>query len=164
VIHGLANGLVDAATAMFGHIPFIGGKLVGLFKDALGVHSPSVIFTEMGQNLMQGLALGITGGAPKAMTAMQGVAGAMKTVPFAPPAVGGFAGGASVPGLVPGVGARAMPVSSSGGLTINVGGIVVQGNVLTDKSLTDAVWQGLMQKALVNGTAGQLVLPSNTGT
>jgi hypothetical protein len=62
VIRGLGNGLVHAAESLLGHIPFVGGKIVGMFKDALGVKSPSTIFHGIGLNLMEGLAAGIAAG------------------------------------------------------------------------------------------------------
>ena len=107
VIHGLAEGLVDAAQAMFGHIPFIGGKLVGLFKDVLGVHSPSVVFAGIGHNLMQGLEQGIRGSAHLPGTALGQVASSLAATPM------GFSGRSNLASGSPA--AQVAPISPTGG-------------------------------------------------
>jgi TP901 family phage tail tape measure protein len=73
VIRGLGRGLVDFAQSTIGHIPIIGGKIVQMMKDALGIKSPSTVMYEIGKNTMLGLANGISDHAGLAHNAMANV-------------------------------------------------------------------------------------------
>lgn len=58
IIKGLWNGLKDPSW-LLNKIKGLGGKIIGGFKDALGIHSPSVLTYEMGVNLDKGMLNGI---------------------------------------------------------------------------------------------------------
>lgn len=61
VLPGLWKGIKDGWNNFWGNIKeFIDGFVKG-FKDALGIHSPSTVFAEIGDNLIAGLLNGITG-------------------------------------------------------------------------------------------------------
>ena len=47
--------------------------------------------------------------------------------------------------------------SASGPTVINVGPVIVQGQVVTMQSLADGIWRALLEKGTINGTGGQLV-------
>lgn len=58
---GLINGLKDAWSTVTNGIKSFTDGFVNGFKDALGIHSPSTVFAEIGGYIVQGLANGITG-------------------------------------------------------------------------------------------------------
>ena len=58
---GLINGLKDAYSTVTNGIKSFTDGFVNGFKDALGIHSPSTVFAEIGGYIAQGLANGITG-------------------------------------------------------------------------------------------------------
>ena len=58
---GLINGLKDAWSTVTNGIKSFTDGFINGFKDALGIHSPSTVFAEIGGYIDQGLANGITG-------------------------------------------------------------------------------------------------------
>ncbi|MGH9087564.1 MAG: hypothetical protein ACRDYZ_05545, partial [Acidimicrobiales bacterium] len=68
-------------------------------KSVLHVFSPSTLFMDIGRTVVEGLALGVTGNAAKAVGAMSSVASPLATVPFTAPSLSSLsvAGGASTP-------------------------------------------------------------------
>ncbi len=108
VIRGLANGMLKFVEDTLGKLPFgIGSHIVDLFKQALGVKSPSTVFAEIGQNLMAGLAAGISQGSGLPQSALDKLALTPPKVPAIPipaiaaasnPAVS-LAGGPGLPSL-----------------------------------------------------------------
>lgn len=61
VIQGLVNGITGAAGALWdGAGNFFGGLIDGA-KNLLGIHSPSTVFAEIGQNVIAGLENGLSG-------------------------------------------------------------------------------------------------------
>lgn len=74
---GLINGLKDAWSTVTNGIKSFTDGFVNGFKDALGIHSPSTVFAEIGGYIVQGLANGITAALPyveQAMTKLANVA------------------------------------------------------------------------------------------
>lgn len=60
----IINGLVNGISSMMGAIgrailSLVPGPIVGVFKDLLGIHSPSRVFRGFGVNIGEGLILGI---------------------------------------------------------------------------------------------------------
>jgi TP901 family phage tail tape measure protein len=164
VVSGLVKGIEDMGQRAVQAIENVGHDLLKGLKSVIPWASPSPLFIDIGGYMMEGLTLGITAGGARATNAMKGVAGALASVPFTSPGTS-FAGGTRSAGLIgspsPGSGAAA----PAGGLTINGGlNITVQGSVLTDQQLTDAVYQGLLRKSLVNGSSGQISILPNSGT
>jgi TP901 family phage tail tape measure protein len=155
---GVANGItasqgvvVNAASGMVQAV--ITGARTGL-KAA----SPSKVAADMiGATIPQGAAQGImdnihlpVAAANEMVKAITGV-----TVPSVPVASAAGAGVAAGPvgSVTAGLGVAAS------GTTINLS-VIVQGNVSTERDLGDAIYQQLLQKGIVNGTSGQLVLAS----
>ncbi len=62
IVSGLLNGLNTVSSAIGHWISSIRDSLVGGFKSAFGIHSPSRVFHELGLNLMDGLFNGIDAG------------------------------------------------------------------------------------------------------
>lgn len=58
---GLINGLKDAWSTVTDGIKSFTDGFVNGFKEALGIHSPSTVFAELGGYVVEGLANGITG-------------------------------------------------------------------------------------------------------
>lgn len=58
---GLINGLKDAWNTVTDGIKSFTDGFVNGFKEALGIHSPSTVFAELGGYVVEGLANGITG-------------------------------------------------------------------------------------------------------
>lgn len=75
---GLINGLKDAWSTVTNGIKGFTDGFINGFKDALGIHSPSTVFAEIGGYINQGLANGITAAIPYVATAMQGVVDAVQ--------------------------------------------------------------------------------------
>lgn len=61
IIQGLESGLNMATLGLYGFLKSALQKLISLAKWVLGIHSPSVIFAEMGRFLIEGLIIGIRG-------------------------------------------------------------------------------------------------------
>lgn len=75
---GLINGLKDAWSTVTNGIKGFTDGFINGFKDALGIHSPSTVFYEIGGYIDQGLANGITAAISYVATAMQGVVDAVQ--------------------------------------------------------------------------------------
>ena len=75
---GLINGLKDAWSTVTNGIKSFTDGFINGFKDALGIHSPSTVFAEIGGYIDQGLANGIAAAIPYVATAMQGVVDAVQ--------------------------------------------------------------------------------------
>lgn len=71
---GLINGLKDAWSTVTNGIKSFTDGFVNGFKDALGIHSPSTVFAEIGGYIVQGLANGITTALPYVEQAMTNLA------------------------------------------------------------------------------------------
>lgn len=74
IINGLINGagsLLKNIGSMF--LNMIPGWIVGPFKKALGIHSPSRVFAGLGDNITQGLINGIVDNAKGVASAVQGI-------------------------------------------------------------------------------------------
>lgn len=75
---GLINGLKDAWSTVTNGIKGFTDGFINGFKDALGIHSPSTVFAEIGGYIDQGLANGIAAAVSYVATAMQGVVDAVQ--------------------------------------------------------------------------------------
>lgn len=59
LVEGLVNGIKDAAGGAVHAVENLGGDVLNGLKNKLGIHSPSTVFAELGQNLGAGLVQGI---------------------------------------------------------------------------------------------------------
>jgi TP901 family phage tail tape measure protein len=73
LITGLINGIVANAPAVVNKIKEICASALDAVKRFFGIHSPSSVMADMGENLMKGLADGITKAGAQATAAMTGV-------------------------------------------------------------------------------------------
>lgn len=71
---GLINGLKDAFSTVTNGIKSFTDGFINGFKEALGIHSPSTVFAEIGGYIVQGLANGITAALPCVEQAMTNLA------------------------------------------------------------------------------------------
>ena len=62
IISGLKKGLSGGFSSVITGIVNLGTKLINVFKDLLGIHSPSRVFFEFGSNIVEGLVNGIKAG------------------------------------------------------------------------------------------------------
>ncbi|WP_230405022.1 phage tail tape measure protein [Undibacterium rugosum] len=62
MMHGLVNGITAAASTVRETISSMADNVTAWFKEKLGIHSPSVVFAELGQFTMQGLSIGLQQG------------------------------------------------------------------------------------------------------
>ena len=62
IISGLANGLKNGATQVWGAITNLATTLINKFKALLGIHSPSTVFFAIGGFIIAGLISGLLGG------------------------------------------------------------------------------------------------------
>lgn len=89
-IKGLIDGLVPGGAQISDAVATLGKKAKDALKSELGIHSPSTVFAELGENTAQGFAQGIDEGSGAASSA----AASMVAVPAA--GGGGAGGGLSV--------------------------------------------------------------------
>lgn len=73
----IVTGLLNGITGMWGSlVSTVKGKVTGMVstvKDLLGIHSPSKVFTEIGENVTKGFANGINAGTPEAEQAIRNI-------------------------------------------------------------------------------------------
>ena len=74
LVDGLADGIRDAWSRLQDALNWIASIAPQWIKDALGIHSPSKIFVDIGQNLMQAMAQGVQMTAQLPQQALQGAA------------------------------------------------------------------------------------------
>lgn len=79
IIQGLINGIKGMASAAKDSIVSVGLGIVTSIKNALGIHSPSTVFEDIGNYIMQGLDIGLKNGADKVMETVDDVADELKT-------------------------------------------------------------------------------------
>lgn len=80
MMQGLVNGVTSAAATVRETISSMADNVVNWFKEKLGIHSPSVVFTELGQYTMQGLSLGIEKAQALPLDKLQGVTQQMTAI------------------------------------------------------------------------------------
>lgn len=107
IVNGLRNGIASAAQGVLNYISGLATRIATAFQNALGIRSPSKVFTEFGRNISEGLAIGIADSSGLVSSAMSGLTGNLNT-PIS--SLGG---------------AGQVTSSSRGGLTLNEGAIVV---------------------------------------
>lgn len=75
ILDGLKAGLAGKFAEVKGSITGFAGGIVNSVKDTLGIQSPSRVFREIGINIAEGLGIGISDGADRAMGAVDALAG-----------------------------------------------------------------------------------------
>jgi phage-related protein len=75
LIQGLINGVGSMIGAAASAVRNVGSSIVGSLKGVLGIHSPSTVFAEMGQNIGEGLVQGVNSMQGKANMAISGLVG-----------------------------------------------------------------------------------------
>ena len=73
-VPGLLNGITGMWDTLVATVRGKVNGMVSTVKNVLGIHSPSKVFTEIGENVTQGLVNGINTGAPAAQEAIQNIA------------------------------------------------------------------------------------------
>src|SRR5450830_53986 len=74
IVQGLINGIKSMGSAAWDAIKDLGGGIVGLFAKKIDSHSPSRVFVEFGDNITQGLAIGINQGQDGPLTQVSSMA------------------------------------------------------------------------------------------
>ncbi len=77
MIQGLINGIKSGASALFGEMNRTTDQVKSDIREKYGIQSPSTWFRQIGQYLMEGLALGVSDGRAGAVDAVTSVADAM---------------------------------------------------------------------------------------
>lgn len=84
IMHGLVKGVESLVTAPLEAVKKAASGILKGIKGFFGIHSPSTVMADVGTNLMEGLANGISGNADlttsAALDAMQGVADSTSTL------------------------------------------------------------------------------------
>lgn len=78
-VAGLWQGIKDSWSDLLSNLTEKVRNLADTAKRVLGIHSPSKVFTEIGENVTQGLVNGINTGAPAAEQAIQNIAQTLST-------------------------------------------------------------------------------------
>lgn len=69
IIIGISNGVVSAGNQLSAALQAVVNNAITAAKETLGIHSPSLVFHGIGQNMMAGMSNGITDNAPAAVGA-----------------------------------------------------------------------------------------------
>jgi len=135
-IQGLIEG-IKATVGMVGSaVADVANSVVGTFKNILGIHSPSTVFTEHGRNIVQGLVNGLNGNQHLAHAAIAGLV----------PGLGaGGTVGVNVAGATVRANSAATAANSSGGfhMHLTVSGAVVGNEASLGKVVFNAVQQAV---------------------
>jgi phage-related protein len=150
VITGLWNGISSMGSWLYNQVSNFATSFVkNAIHDALSIFSPSRVTFQSGVYVAQGLAQGILSGAGLVENASRTIANA---------AANGLSGAGSSAvkiGTSAGLGATtaasSVPGTTSSPIEVNVY-VTVEGHVLTEQNLVDAVYEGLLEKGLKNGT------------
>ena len=136
MIKGLIKGIKNGAKAVKDAVVGLAGDALTAFKDTLGIKSPSRVFAQFGAQTTAGFAVGVRQSAPAAMAATSDMAGKA--------AEGGKVA----------VESAKMPSGRGGGLTVNVGGITIQGGGGGSVDLLEEAVVSLFERvALTQGVA-----------
>jgi len=136
MVLGLINGIKNGAGAVKDAVVGLGSDAVKAFKGALDIKSPSRVFAQLGVQTTAGYAVGVQQSAPVAMAATQDMASKA--------AEGGKVGVTSAP----------RPAPSRGGITVNVGGITIEGGGGNPVELLEEAVVSLFERvALTQGVA-----------
>jgi phage-related protein len=140
LLEGLGNGVLSAMSWLHSKIDGLGHDIVGWFKDALGIFSPSRITYSHGQMLIQGLVHGMLDGAPQIAAAVAHIAGLVSGAHTPGPSLA--MGGILATGASTGAGG---PMLGSGHVTVNVP--VSMSGMMTPAALQQ--FQGYVQEAIL---------------
>jgi TP901 family phage tail tape measure protein len=121
---GLIKGLQSQESAIEKQMLKIAKSMQAAIKKALGIHSPSTVFADLGAWIPQGLAKGIQAGTHHATRAITGMAAAVSGT---------------------GLGVGALGATGRGGAITQTVNVTVQGNVLTEQQLVSTVQAGFLQ-------------------
>lgn len=136
MVNGLVKGLKNGAIAIKDAVIGLGKGAVDAFKGALDIKSPSRVFAQLGVQTTAGYAVGVQQSAPVAMAATTDMASKATE--------GGKVGVASAP----------RPAPSRGGITVNVGGITIEGGGGNPVELLEEAVVSLFERvALTQGVA-----------
>jgi phage-related protein len=75
IIQGLLNGIKSGVSAVYETVTGIANKVIGIFKTIPDVQSPSRVTTEIGEFIVEGLAVGMENKSSRAVGAARKVAG-----------------------------------------------------------------------------------------
>jgi hypothetical protein len=112
IIEGLIHGVEDAAGGAVKAVENVGKDIINGAKSVLSIFSPSAVFQELGGNLMQGMAIGITNEAGTAHAALN------KAINGLVPTSSATGAGANVAGGV--AGAVTPTAASAPGRTVQI--------------------------------------------
>ena len=136
MIDGLVKGLKNGYKAVKDAVVGLASGATDAFKGALGIKSPSRVFAQFGVQTTAGFAVGVRQAAPAAMAATSDMASK-----------------ATEGGKVAVESAKA-PSGRGGGLTVNVGGITIQGGGGSSVELLEEAVVSLFERvALTQGVA-----------
>lgn len=146
LIQGLINGINNMVGGAINTVKNLAGDITGAINTALGRHSPSRVFTDIGADIGAGLIQGIEGTKVKVQEATTGLATA---------AVGGV-NTASVNNSSSLVNNNLANSRSSITLNVTVSPTVFAGTPAEVKTLATTIYQSLQQVARQHGAADQL--------
>jgi hypothetical protein len=136
MMKGLLRGIKNGAKAVKDAIVKVAKDAIKSFQKALKIGSPSRVFAELGVFTTMGFAQGVKQSAPAAMTATSDMASK------------------AIEGGKQGVTAAPYAGAARGGLTVNVGGITIQGGSGSSVDLLEEAVVSLFERvALTQGVA-----------
>ena len=165
---GLIDGLADAQSNINQTMDNIGKSLVATAKAATGSHSPSTIFAGIGNDVMTGLQQGLTSGTSGAVDALTKAGQALVSTGTNQlqrlNALGSnvnYGPSSAATSDIETAGAQPAGAGGTGSTTIT-NRVVLQ---VDGRQMGEVVWQYLLNKATINGSAGQFLMTKPvTGT
>jgi hypothetical protein len=73
VIYGIGDGITAGVGWLVEKVSGAGSAIMTAFKEKLGIHSPSTVFAEYGENTTEGYVQGVEGGLPDVSRAFDGL-------------------------------------------------------------------------------------------
>jgi hypothetical protein len=148
---GLVKGLQSQEKAIDNQMLKIAKSMQSAIKKALGIKSPSTVMAQLGDHTARGYAVGIDRSAKHAVIAARGMAMAVRQ---------GASMGGSLTGALSGSAGGVSGSVTGGGTYIQHVHVTVEGSVVTEKKLIDAIEAGLSRRALSNPGGFRPVLPA----
>lgn len=148
LINGLINGIANAANDLYSYVGNIGKWVSNTFKNVMSIFSPSKVFMQHGQMIMEGLQIGLEKATPSVLASMAKIGKDISITHTAQSMISPSASALTGPGGALDVNSLTQGSSSAGG-NVNVY-MTVQGTVTAERDLVSTVQQAVLRTNIRN--------------